>query len=333
MPIAIEGALTFNDIATEQKIAMTTDIVNALGQENTLLSDIMFIPTNKDTSHRVRSQTSIPKIYWHTVGRGVKPSKSHSTTFEETTAMLEGRLETDPEEKQLLAPGAYEEDLTNQTMAFGESFRQKMATAFFYGNIAASPEGIHGLAPRYDDLTGPATQQIIDAGGTGNDNASIWMVNWHPLSCVGLYPRNVTPGFQMKYRPDVQDKDDDGYEIFKDLYQFKWPLGMAVPDKRGVARLCNIDRSLLSSDASTGANLPELLFRLITRGSKVEALGKRQVMYLDSNTLEAFQQQLSSATKESSLTIEMVGGVRVYTYQGIPLRINDALNTNEARVV
>jgi len=69
-----------------------------------------------------------------------------------------------------------------------------MANTIFYGNTDTDPEQFMGLAPRFNSLCAENGGQIVDAGGTGADNASIWFVVWGERTCHGIYPASETAG-------------------------------------------------------------------------------------------------------------------------------------------
>ena len=113
---------------------------------------------------------------------------------------------------------------------------------------------------------------------------------------------------------------------------FRLDCGLCVRDWRYVVRICNIDRTLLSADASTGANLPDLMFEAMERLGPMGG-NVRGVFYMDRSVRTKFRQQLASLTKTSTLTYENVGGHKAMMFNEIPIRRCDKLAVDEARVV
>ncbi|MCV5633279.1 hypothetical protein OFN23_34560, partial [Escherichia coli] len=65
-----------------------------------------------------------------------------------------------------------------------------------YGNTSLNPERFMGMAPRYNDKSAANGKNIIDAGGTQTDNASIWLMCWGENTVHGIYPKGSKAGLQ-----------------------------------------------------------------------------------------------------------------------------------------
>ena len=99
---------------------------------------------------------------------------------------------------------------------------------------------------------------ILDAGGTGTDNTSIYIVQWgRENSLVLSAGTQAGLDIQDKGQQTVLDAQGGRYEAMRTYFQ--WDVGLSVRDWRSVVRIANIDVSDLSKDASTGANLIDLL--------------------------------------------------------------------------
>ncbi len=68
----------------------------------------------------------------------------------------------------------------SEALAFIESMNQSFTQQVIYGDTSSNKDGILGLTPRYNSLSASANSSanIIDAGGTGSDNTSVWLVVW-----------------------------------------------------------------------------------------------------------------------------------------------------------
>jgi hypothetical protein len=97
-----------------------------------------------------------------------------------------------------------------------------------------------------------------------------------------------------------------------------------------VVRIANIDRSLLTKDISTGADLNDLMHRALTEIPN-PSMG-RCVWYMDKTVLAFLRRQTSDAVSNSTLTMNEVGGTLQTSWGGYPIRRCDALSINEARV-
>ena len=114
------------------------------------------------------------------------------------------------------------------------------------------------------------------------------------------------------------------------MTSYKWFAGLTVQDWRYVVRIYNIDKSLLVNDASSGADLPDLMFQAMTL---IPNLGRgRPVFYMSRTVMSFLRRQLTAATSMSTLQIDNVGGKMVTRFQGIPIRRVDTLAADETRV-
>lgn len=306
-------------------------VVEILTETNEILLDMVFLEGNLPTGHRTTIRTGIPAPTWRRMYGGVQPTKSTRAQITDSCGMLEAYAEVD----KALA------DLNGNSAAFRlsedsahlEGMSQEAAETLFTGNDAIESEKFTGFNPRYSDLSAGNGDNIIDAGGTGSDNASIWLVGWGPNSAHGIYPKGSQAGIQMEDKGQVTIENVDGAGGRMEGYRthYRWDLGLTLRDWRYVVRIANIDRSLLISDASTGANLPELMFdareRLPNTGNV------KLCYYMDRNIRGMVRKQLAKAVTNSTLTIDQVGGVDVMAIDGIPMRRVDTLEVNEARVV
>lgn len=306
------------------------DIVEILNQTNEILDDMVWVEGNLVTGHRTTIRAGLPTPTWRKMYGGVQPTKSRTVQVTDTTGMLEAYAEVD----KALA------DLNGNTAAWRlseekphiEGMGEEVVQTLFYGNEGTEPEAFTGLSPRFNSLSAANAENIIDAGGTGTDNASIWLCIWDPSTGHGIVPKGSTAGLQMEDKGQVTIENVDGAGGRMEAYRshYRQDAGLTIRDWRAFVRIANIDRSALTADASTGANLPNLMFQAEER---VMRSGGRAAWYMDRSILTKLRQQSAAAVKTSTLTIENVGGVRLSSFGGVPIRRVDALSGDEARVV
>jgi hypothetical protein len=306
------------------------DIVEILNQTNEVLDDMVWMEGNLVTGHRTTIRSGLPTPTWRKMYGGVQPTKSRSVQITDSTGMLEAYAEVD----KALA------DLNGNTAAWRlseeaphiEGMSEEIAQTLFYGNEGTKPEAFTGLSPRYNDLTAANAENIIDAGGTGTDNASIWLAVWSPASGFGMTPKGSKAGLQMEDKGQVTIENVDGAGGRMEAYRshYRWDAGLTVRDWRYFVRIANIDRSNLTVDATTGANLPNLMFQALDR---VPNTSGRVVWYMDRGIKVKLGQQSALLTKNSQLATENAGGKIQTSWLGIPIRRVDALSPDEARVV
>jgi hypothetical protein len=219
----------------------------------------------------------------------------------------------------------------SEDRAFIEGMNQTMATTLFYGDSSLDPEKFMGLAPRYNSLSAENAMNIIDAGGTGSDNASIWLITWGPNTCHTIYPKGSQAGLQSRDLGEHTLLDSAGgrYQGYRTHY--KWDIGLTLRDWRYVVRIANIDVSDLTKNASSGADLIDLMTQAIELIPNV-GMG-RPAFYMPRRIRSFLRRQIANKVAASTLTMEDVAGKKVVTFDGIPCRRTDALLLTEARVV
>jgi hypothetical protein len=323
------------------------DIANILSQSNEILDDGVFKMANGPTSHRVTVATGLPDVYWRQVNQGIYPSHGTTAQIDEGIGMLESRSEVD------IALAKLEDDeralrLSEARMRL-EAMNQQMATTMFYGNTAANPEKFMGIAPRYSSLSAGNAQNIFDAGGTGSDNTSIYLMGWSDETCHFIFPKGSGAGLEQK---DLGEQTVDVYSAadgtgtYTGKMQalvdwFCWKLGLVVKDWRYAARICNVDVSELS-DFSGAQQLTDygtmIIHRMAEAIYRIPNLGMCKPAFYMNRTSHAALSRMAMEKQSSVLGIEQglssFGTARQYlSFMGIPIRRCDAIINAEARVV
>jgi hypothetical protein len=308
------------------KIAAIVEILNAV---NPVLNDLTFIEGNLPTGHRTTIRTGLPTPTWRKLYGGVQPTKSTVVQVTDSCGMLEAYAEVD----KALA------DLNGTTAAFRlsedaahiEAMGQEMASTLFYGNEGTEPEAFTGLAPRYNSKSAQNADNIIDAGGTGSDNTSIWLCVWGPQTGHGIYPKGSIAGLQMTDKGQVTVENVDGNGGRMEAYRthYRWDAGLTIRDWRYFVRIANID----VSDLDTVANTKNIINWMIQASERIPELGKgRAAFYMNRRLREKLRLGILEKIS-SNLSWETVSGERVMTFDDIPVRRCDALVNTEARVV
>lgn len=317
-----------NRQAPDGSIAALVEILN---ETNEILDDMVWVEGNLPTGHRTSIRTGLPAPTWRKLYGGVQPTKSTSATITDTTGMLEAYAEVDKALADL--NGNTNAFRLSEDMAHIEGMNQEAADTIFFGNEGTEPEAFTGLAPRFNSLSAPNGANIIVGGGSGDDNASIWLIGWGPNTVHGIIPKGSVAGLQISDKGQVTIEDVTGsgggrMEAYRTHY--RWDLGLTVRDWRYIVRIANIDRSELISTGATGANLPNLMFEALARIKSLN--GVRPVWYMDRSVLVKLQQQSAYAVTNSTLQISQVGGVMLTSFGGVPIKRVDALAGDEADV-
>lgn len=305
-------------------------IIELLNQDNGILDDMTWVEGNLPTGNRTTVRTGLPAPTWRKLYGGVQPTKSTTRQVTDNTGMLEAYAEVDKALADLNGNSA--SFRLSEDKAHIEGMMQKMAQTLFYGNEGTEPEAFTGLAPRYNSLSAENGQQIIDAGGTGTDNTSIWLVVWDTDKVHGIIPKGSNAGLQHKDLGEVTIENVDGLGGRMQAYRthYRWDAGLTVRDWRYIVRVANIDKSDLTGTGATGAKITDLMVQAIER---VQGLSGRPVFYMNRSLRSFLRRQMIETVKQSTLTMEDIAGKRIPAFDGIPIRRVDILATDEARVV
>lgn len=301
-------------------------IVELLEQTNPILTDMVFVEGNLPTGHRTTVRTGLPAATWRLLNYGVQPSKSTTAQVTDSTGMLEAYAEVDKALADL--NGNSSEFRLSEDRAFIESMNQNQAETVFYGDTRINPQRFTGLSARYNDKSAKNAQNIVDAGGTGSNLTSIWLVVWGTNTVHGIFPKGQKAGLDHKDLGEKTLVDDNGGKYQGYRTHYKWDNGLSVRDWRYVVRIANIDTTKLGAD--DGPNLAKLMVQALHRIPNLQ-MGKA-VFYMNRDAAEYLDIQ---ATDKASLAISVkeTEGVFWTSFRGVPVRTCDALLSTESQVV
>lgn len=303
-------------------------IVEILNMTNEVLEDMSWQEGNLPTGNRTSVRAGLAAPTWRKLYGGVAPSKGRSVQITDSCGMLEAYAEVD---KRLA-------DLNGNSAAFRltedfahiEGMNQELASKIFYGNEALVPETFTGLAPRYASLSAENADNIVDHGGTGSDNSSIWLCVWGPNTGFGIVPKSSKAGLQMNDKGQITIENADGAGGRMEGYRTHYAMdaGLTVRDWRYFVRGCNID----VSDLATIANTKALITTMIMMAERIPAFGMgRACFYVNRKIREKLRLGILEKVV-NQLTWESVAGKRVMSFDGIPVKRCDALLETEARI-
>ncbi|WP_108270320.1 major capsid protein [Stenotrophomonas maltophilia] len=307
-------------------------VIELLAQDNPILQDMIVKECNDGTTHLTTVRTGIPEGTWRMLYQGVQPTKSTTAQVRDATGMIEAWSEID--EKLVRMTGDSAGLRLSEAQAFLEGLNQGVATSMFYGDQATSPAKFTGFAPRFNKIaTSGSGAQIVDAGGTGSDNTSIWFIVWGENTVHGLYPKGSKAGIDREDKGKQTKTNADGSILDVVREKFQWDIGLSVRDYRYVSRIANID----VSDVKAGnVKLYDFMRKAYYKLKQRRVMGGRAAIYLNTDMLEVLDALATNGGTTDNfvrLTRKEIEGEEVLTYRGIPLRESDALLNTEARVV
>jgi len=302
-------------------------VVEILSQTNPILTDMVTLEANNVTTHKSVIRTGLPSGTWRKLYQGVDASKSTRATVEDSIGMLEARSEVDKDLAEL--NGLESAFRLDEAQAHLEGMNQTMASTLFYGDATTEPEKFTGLAPRYSSLSAGNAQNIIDGGGTGSDNMSVWLVVWGKNTIHGIFPKGSKAGLTQEDLglADAFDSSSRRYRAY--MEHFQWKCGIALRDWRYVVRICNIDASNLVAESSA-ADVIKLMTKAAHRIPNM-AMGKA-CFYVNRTLNEMLDIQAQGKATYTLMTGNDAAGQPMTSFRGIPIRSCDALLSTEARV-
>jgi hypothetical protein len=308
-------------------------IAELLSQSNEILEDAVFQEGNLPTGHRVIIRTGLPAVYWRSINQGIPTSKSTTVQVDESVGMLEAYARVDKDLAEL--NGNTAAFRLSEDSAFLESMNQTQASTMFYGNPATDPRQYLGLAPRYGAISGAGnSQNIIDAGGTGSVNTSIWLTVWGENSVFCTFPKGSKAGLIHDDQGvlTVYDSNNNPFQAYQTHYQ--WKNGLVVKDWRYIVRIANIDTTNLVAE-SAAADLIKLMSRALDR---IPNFGMGKAAFYMNRTVysmlrvQALNKSFNAIEVQSALN--QFGKAQSWTsFEGVPLRRVDKILNTEARVV
>ena len=338
------------------------EVVDMTSQMNPILTDAPAFECNMGTFHRVPIKKGLGKFVWGKSYQGVPTSKGRMEHVDFTTGYAESELEVAKKEIDDIenyvrfqgmrgqarknAVGMEKSNQINEQQAtHAQTLAIGVANALFYEDQAADPKRITGFMPFYNSLSGERASQIINAGGKGTENCSMWMLTWHKKANFLIYPRGAKSHGGMKvgklqesFNLDT-DPQSDGYMGKYDTYRkkFEWHTGLVSADFRYTVRIGGIDVTTLDKGAAaTGLpNTSADLIDLMT-DAHYQHMGRRMLMgktcwYMGTTPIKFLDYQARNTPKNLELTLHQTGtnAKEVLAFRNAPIKETDALHNHE----
>jgi len=324
-------------------------IAEMLSQHNDLWGDVPFMESSEVDSHLFAFRSSIPSGFWRQYNQGVPYAKSTTGKAKVGLGSLEGYSQVD--RKLANHTGNPERFCKSEDAAFVEGMGQTMAQSWFYGNVITNPAQFGGLAMFFNTVN-PANAanavNVLDGGGTGSSNTSMWLECFGERTLFGLYPRGSKAGLQTidhgtaRAAYDALGNPFEAYTMY-----FSHDMGLCPMDWRYIVRLANID---VTAAGLAGANAVDLFLNMdamlqivphisnSTSGiSDTDAYddpapGIRPVFHMN-RTLRHWMLAQSLRNKNVLLSPEDSAGKPWLRFRGIDIKVVDQLLNTETRVV
>ncbi len=239
----------------------TLDVAEVLNETNEVIEDAVIQQATDMTSTVFSRRTALPAVTWVKMGNGWNATVGLMNQAREEIGQLKARFLA-PEDIMSIQPNPAKYR-TQQERGYIESMGQELANTLF-GNFSsgslspttAPPEEFAGFQYRYNSLGTTDTNFVINNGNTtGNDNTSIWFVQWGANKVYLVSPRYAPGGLSKVDKGLVLVSGDNSVaidgavagapnptnQLWAFITEFAWRVGLAVEDLRTVKRLANID--------------------------------------------------------------------------------------------
>lgn len=329
---------TLLDLAVMPENKDVADVVNLLAAHNPVLEDAPAFECNRGLHHETTVKTGLPSVTWGSLYQGIPAGKGNMQTVKDTTGFVNSAAEVDTRYVDIFEK-AEDKASARMDMAMDhlEAMAQEAATAIFYHDSAVDPKKPMGLAPRFSSLSAENASQVINGGGAGSDNTSIWLITWDKSSCHLIYPKSHKAGVERKDRGIIPATDSNGdrYMVYRE--EFSWHFGLTVRNWQYICRIANIDISDLNV-AATGAsaNIINLMTEAYYAHKGRRSSKGKTYFYMNTTLVKYLDYQARLNTNQNLfLTFDKVGvnAKEVLHFRGIPIRECDAILNSEAKVV
>lgn len=310
--------------------------------------DIPYVEANGKTRHEFVFRTSIPGGYFRAYNQGVPYSKSTTGKAAIAVASLQDYSQVDMELAE--DSGDPEAFCESEDMGFLEGMSQTIAENFIYGNSVSNPSSFMGLASFYNTIN-PATARnatnVINAGGTGSSNTSLWGIGWSPRTFFGVYPVRSKAGLTMEDKGNtVPAYDSLGNRFEAYTVWFRQRVGLCPQDWRYGVRGANFDTT---NAGLAGPSAPDIFAIMAQMVLLPPALGKvsgihrtddprdpgpsvRFVWYCN-RTLRHWMDIQSMRNRNVLQSIDDYAGNPTTAWRGLPIRLIDQILNTEATVI
>lgn len=350
MAVITSNVMTLADIASSlDPDGKPARVINLLSQSNPVVARMPYMEGNLPTGHKTTALVSQPTLQSRSFNQGVASQVSKRTQVTEVCGMYEGVSEIDA---RLADIGGNPDAMRmGEDRAMAQGLGQGFATKMFYGDPASDPNDFKGLAVRYGTTStayGAQAKNVLDGGGTGANNASIWLVTWGENTTMGIYPKGTQAGLRHEDKGKIIKWSlNNGAETSYEVYQSRWywDAGLAVQDWRYNVRIANIDTTKVGANTASFDLLEALDYSLrllptIGGSASLNAAptdpayaigGGRTEIYMNRTLATALASQ-ARYSRNMYLTKGQFGAGSILAYQDVPIVVTDALLNTEAQV-
>lgn len=325
------------------------DIAELLSQCNEILKDMIMREGNLPLGHKVSVRAGLPQGVWRGLNQGVPSSKPLQAQYQFSIGELVDYSLVDKSEAVL--NGNVDAFRYSQDMAHIEGLSQQISQALMYSNETTNPQQFTGFAPQYNTVSTANAKNavnVLDGGGTGSANLSIWLIGWGDETTFTIFPKGSPAGLQYEDKGDVRalyDNNGNQFEGYTSYFCHK--IGLCVKDWRYNVRIANIDTTTAGLLGTTPPDLFALMSRAVVRlptaSRRLSGItesdapdepspGISPAWYVN-RTGREFMDIQAIRDKNVLISSKDFAGDPVMMFRDSPIRVVDSLTNSEARIV
>lgn len=304
-----------------------------LTEKNPLLYDFPTLPANGILSNEGSRETSLPTPQIIKIGAGHSASTVRWDNYKEEISLFVDRVVI-PKHTLDIQPdkAAFRAKVEDR---HAEGFGQGVCNHVIYGTSVASPEKFDGLDVRYSvpdatDPTDPSSSSadfaVFDAGGTGSDTMSMWLIQPALDKIHFITPANnpnmglSTVDGGLVYATDAIS----GLERQEHRTELEWWVGLNIVDIRSCARIRNIESAVANLDAS--------VLQLVFQAEEETFKGSEQIFLYCPKRMMTFFHIMAEAKMNVIYDRNNIYDIPLYRIGKILIRPLDALTITETAV-
>lgn len=340
------GVFTYSEWAMRMdSTGKTSELVNLQSQTNAVLEDCMAVQCQSGNAFEFTQVVSLPTPVRRQFNQGVAPTQASVGKQVQTCVQYADTVRIDDSLARL--NGNLNELRAQEDRLHLEGMGQKVAGDLFYSGVSGDPTQYLGLSNIYNTVnsaTSNIAKNVIDGGGTGSNNASMWLIGWGPSQIHTIFPNGLPAGMVHMDKGLQQTLDTNSNVFWAWTSWIEHNIGLCIHDWRYGVRAANLDVTLFGGGSS--ANLIAILTAMVykppimpvgvgpvqTSDDPGRVVMARNAIYLNRTVYLALDLQAQNKTNVL-LKMEQWDGMAVLTFRGIPIRVNDSLLNTEARVV
>lgn len=310
--------------ADGKKILPILDVMDKLGVP-AFLQDVPYFQANQGLKHRIIRTNSRPTPTRRSFYQGVLRTALTTQLIYEPVILFEERVEIDEDHLDTIENP--KEVRRQEVEAHMASLIEACADSIFNDAMTSGSEYVQGLAARMNILSHPGhssntTLPFCWDNGASATLGSIYMIEYGPKACHGLYPSgNTVRGSQFgiiarnKGKEALTETSSTLATYYAYVTQLKKWFGLAVNDDRKIARIANIN---CTRGGQNGVN-EDVIIEALNHGRFNRS---RTRMYMN----PYLKTQVDIRAKDKSnvqWAIKDVFGEPIMTFQGLPIRVLD----------